>query len=301
MTPHAPLPDHLRGQAFRVADCGLSARRRRGTDLRRPAYGTRLPAEVTDLASDLRARALMLPEGAVYSHVTVALLTKVPLPLRLAEAPAIHVTTPFGTRARRGRGVVGHQRQLAPEDRMTWSDVRCTSRGRMFCDLADLLSTAELVAVGDHLLRRWGAGRMRREIAAAIERYPRRQRRPMLRAVLARLDHRAESPKESELRVLLQDHGFEGFEVNGVIRDDDGGFVARGDLVLRALRIDVEYEGDHHRSPAQWRRDLQRRRRLEALGWVYLSVTQADLDDPAALLADLRAAILSQRARLARI
>ncbi len=243
----------------------------------------------------------MLPPEAVYSHVTAALLMKAPLPRRLTEAAKIHITTPVGTRARRGSGVVGHQRQLAPEATMVSSDVPCTSRGRMFCDLADQLSTAELVGVGDHLLRRWGAARMRREIAAAIERYPRRLRRPMLRAALARLDHRAESPKESELRVLLQDHGFDAFEVNGVIRDDDGGFVARGDLVLRALKIDVEYEGDHHRSPAQWRKDLRRRRRLEALGWVYLTVTQADLDDPAALLADLRSAILSQRTRLARI
>ncbi|WP_456285697.1 hypothetical protein M1D46_12675 [Microbacterium sp. JZ70] len=50
-------------------------------------------------------------------------------------------------------------------------------------------------------------------------------------------------------------------------------------------------EGDHHRDRDQWRRDLARRRRLEALGWIYLPVTQADLSDPADLLADLRAAV----------
>ncbi|WP_345750961.1 hypothetical protein [Microbacterium rhizophilus] len=249
--------------------------------------------------SELRARALMLPSGTVYSHGTAGLLMKIPLPRRLKEGADIHLTSPVGTRARRGRGVIGHQRGLAAEDVMTWSGVRCTSRGRTFCDLADLLTVSELIGVGDHMLRRWGADRMRREIEAAIERYPRRQRRALLRAALARLDPRAESPKESELRVLLHDHGVDGLEANGVIRDDEGTFVARGDLILRALKIDIEYEGDHHRDKDQWRKDLQRRRRLEALGWVYITVTQADLDDPTRLLADLCAAILRQRAALA--
>ncbi|GAA4767543.1 hypothetical protein [Microbacterium gilvum] len=73
--------------------------------------------------------------------------------------------------------------------------------------------------------------------------------------------------------------------------DSAGAFVARVDLALPELRMAIEYEGDHHRDKAQWRKDLARRRRLEALGWTYVSVTQADLDDPRALLADLRAAI----------
>ena len=108
---------------------------------------------------------------------------------------------------------------------------------------------------------------------------------------LALIDGAAESPKESELRVLLIGHGITDLACQEVVRDGEGRFVGRVDLAIPHLRIAIEYEGDHHREKAQWRRDQKRRRALEALGWVYIHVTQADLDDPRQLLADLRTAI----------
>lgn len=78
---------------------------------------------------------------------------------------------------------------------------------------------------------------------------------------------------------------------NDSVFDERGHLVARTDLAYPALKIAIEYEGDYHRDKDQWRADLKRRRRLEALGWTYLSVTQADLDNPEDFLADLRAAL----------
>ena len=114
------------------------------------------------------------------------------------------------------------------------------------------------------------------------------------REALTLLDDGGESAKETEMRLLLLRAGIGQLAANHTVRDAQGRFVARVDLALVHLRIAIEYEGDHHRDPAQWRRDIARRRRLEALGWTYLPVTQADLSDPRSLLADLRAAIASR-------
>jgi len=166
---------------------------------------------------------------------------------------------------------------------------------RTFCDLAEVLTLAELVAVGDALISPAGKATPLEEIVAGIERP--RTTRTKLRSAVALLDAASESPKESELRVLLIQHGIAGLACQVEVRDENGFFVGRVDLAISHLKIAVEYEGDHHREKGQWRRDQRRRRALEALGWVYIHVTQADLDDPRQLLADLRVAIRRQTSR----
>jgi hypothetical protein len=122
--------------------------------------------------------------------------------------------------------------------------------------------------------------------------HPRRKYSRVLRYALELLDPKAESPKESELRVLLIEAGFASPTANHVVVDGAGSFVARVDLAYPAQKVALEYEGDHHReTKEQWRKDLKRRRRLEALGWIYLPVTAADLADPHDLFADLRTAL----------
>jgi len=247
------------------------------------------------MAAQLRARLCRLPEGATFSHATAALLWGLPLPLRLSWDGSVHITTPPGTRARRGRGVTGYQRNLPPTDQVRLGDVPCTGLIRTFCDLAEVLTLAELVAVGDALISPAGKATPLEEIVAGIERP--RTTRTKLRSAVALLDAASESPKESELRVLLIQHGIAGLACQVEVRDENGFFVGRVDLAISHLKIAVEYEGDHHREKGQWRRDQRRRRALEALGWVYIHVTQADLDDPRQLLADLRVAIRRQTSR----
>lgn len=286
-----PLPCALQGRAFSVRGAGVPRKRLRASDLWAPAHGVRLPAGV-DMRAQLAARALRLPPGAALSHATAALMWRLPLPPVHHWNGSVHITTPPGVRARRGKGVTGYQRELPAGDVGAFGEIPATSLTRTFCDLADILCEAELVAVGDVIIGRKGLRRSPNELAAAVERHPRHRTR--LRDALALLDDRAESPKESELRVLLVRNGFGGLVTQVEVHEPDGRFVARVDLAIPHLRIAIEYDGDHHRDPRQWRRDQQRRRRLEALGWTYLTVTQADLDDPARLLADLRAAIAAR-------
>ena len=92
---------------------------------------------------------------------------------------------------------------------------------RTFCDLAAMLTLAELVAVGDHLLRRGAVSSLRTNSTGAVAGYP--GRRGTRYACVARSScstTRSESPKESELRVLLIEAGFRGPLVNASVCDD---------------------------------------------------------------------------------
>ncbi|MFH8250415.1 hypothetical protein ACH3VR_08640 [Microbacterium sp. B2969] len=167
-----------------------------------------------------------------------------------------------------------------------------TGVARTFLDLAELLDVAALVAVGDHILKRDRPLSTLDALTEEVERAGTRRGVCTARQALELLDGGAESAKESELRVLLTGAGFGPFTSNFELRDDRGVFVARVDLALPELRIAIEYEGDHHRDREQWRRDIARRRRIEALGWIYVPVMQADLTDPRTLLGDIAAAIV---------
>jgi len=288
----SPLPQRVSGRAFRVEEVPeVSSARLRAGDLWIPAQGVRLPTQFTDLESICQAILLTMPPSAAFSHETAARLLALPLPRRLIAPGRVHVTTPTGVRARRGRRIVGHERNLPADAVEVLRGVPVTTPARTFCDLAGALTLAELVALGDAAARMCGSEALRR----AAEAVPRGRGPAKLGRAIELVDPGAESPKESELRVLLVEEGLGTLETNFELFDDEGRFVARVDLALTALRIAIEYEGDHHRDKEQWRRDLARRRRIEALGWVYIPVTQADLDDPRRLLADVRAAIARRR------
>ena len=97
-----------------------------------------------------------------------------------------------------------------------------------------------------------------------------------------------ESPKESETRVLIVQNGLPEPVVQWNVFDG-ARFVARVDLAYPPLRIAIEYDGDGHRTDRrQWRADIRRRRELEHMGWIVLNLTESDLTDPAAFLAQLR-------------
>ena len=62
------------------------------------------------------------------------------------------------------------------------------------------------------------------------------------------------------------------------------GFVARVDMLFRAFKVIVEYDGwQHERDPRQRQRDRERRERLEALGFRLIVVTDTDLRQPASI------------------
>jgi hypothetical protein len=98
----------------------------------------------------------------------------------------------------------------------------------------------------------------------------------MLRRALALADGRSESPWETLLRLF---HLVCGIDVQPQyeVFDDDGRFVARGDLWLVGTTMLHEYDGGDHLKKPRQRKDLKRARRIGNADWERRGFTSEDL------------------------
>lgn len=298
----SPLPPSLHDRAYTVRearDAGVTARRLRALDLDRRVYGVRDSAATADAGpSRLRLLAARMPPGAFFSHETAADLLGAPLPYRRGAADVVHVSVERPARAPHASGLRGHSRVVLAGDVRVTAGVRHSSPERMWLELSRSLSLPDLVAVGDHLIGR-------RRPLTSIERLAERNaaadalaRSRRATRALALLDGRAESGPESLLRVLLVSGGLPSPDVNHVVVQSEAGRGIRTDFAYPHLKLAIEYQGDYHRSRAQWRADMTRRSRLEALGWYVLELNADDLRNPAELLARIRAVLRRRGAQL---
>ncbi|MGP4031850.1 hypothetical protein [Pseudarthrobacter sp. 1C304] len=224
---HLPseLPPELRHHPFTVAEAraaGLSRRRTRARDLATPCHGVRAPVPAPDSLLE-RLRALTAVTGAVVSHLSAAVLWGFPLPLALMNSALVHLTRDSGRRAVRYKSVVGPQQSLEPDEIVAGAWVRCTSPLRTWFDLAGMLSLDDLVIADDFLVRR----RDPLTTLDAMDEFlaGKRGRTGYRRALRARSLIRAntDSPKESELRLLLVRHGLPEPGINVPLLDETGG------------------------------------------------------------------------------
>lgn len=221
--------------------------------------------------------ALLLPADAAFSHLTAARLRRLPVPGRCGPLgwpvdEPLEVTCP--TRPVRHEGVRGHVAQVAADVRTVSHGLRVTSGARTWADLAPRLGLDDLVVLGDAVLRHGWADVV--ELTAMAARPGRRGNRRM-RAAIPLLEPRTDSPMETRLRLLIVRAGLPR-PVAGRDVVVDGEWLARPDLSYPALRIAIEFDGDHHRtSRTQWQRDLGRRRALEDAGWLLIVLTADDV------------------------
>ena len=96
-----------------------------------------------------------------------------------------------------------------------------------------------------------------------------------MRAALALLNERSESPRESILRVLLHEGGITGLAVNLPVTVRGMNF--RLDLALPEFKLALEYQGEHHNDPVQWRKDMTKREVLATDGWLTMDINADDL------------------------
>lgn len=294
MRTSTPLPTALRGTAFTRADAraqDVPNSRLNATDLRSPFSGTRVPAAGASRHLELEVLLRQLPAHTVFCGATAAWIYGLALPLHVSATldSVAYVAVPRGARAIRRAGVVGRALDLTENDVASFGPWRVTSPARTLVDLAQTLDLRSLVAVADQLIsiatpfcsqaqlrgvaRRFKAGRGARKLAECLQ--------------LA--NGLAESPAESMLRVILWEAGLPTPLVNEPLFDARGTFVARVDLLFAEFGIIVEYEGDHHRiDKEQWRRDITRIGKLQALGFHVERAQGDDLTHPDALIARLR-------------
>jgi hypothetical protein len=277
---------------------GLTPKQLRGRTLDRSVWGVRRassgPATIDDRCGMV---ALRMPPHAVFSHTTAALLLGAPLPLELEHAPHAHVAYPAGGRAPHARGIRGHELDLRAGDIVSTRGIAHTSPARTWCDLATALQLLDLVAVGDFLIH-WRSPLVHiEELAAAAHRFAGRRGIRRIRDALPLLNDRAESRPESRLRAILAIADLPPVRVNHVIIDSETGPAVRTDVAFVGFAVVLEYQGDYHRDRAQWRKDMTRRTRLEALGWYVMELNADDLANPAELVERIRALLVGRELR----
>jgi very-short-patch-repair endonuclease len=291
-------PDRRAGPFLVTADgtSELSRAQVRHRSFEMTSRGVRLPAEhAHDIKARWLAAYLPLRPESVLSHTTAAWIERLPLPYQYALLP-VHVTTPREVPRPRRRDIVTHHAFLPAAHTVAIADLRVTSPARTYVDMAALLRFHDLVALGDVVLREQGVtAEELLEVAHARLRYP--GRRQAVTAV-GWLDARAASPRESHLRVLLRRARLPRPEVNGVITDEDGGFLAVGDLVFRRERVIVEYDGEVHAPMQQRAKDAARRALLREHGWIVVEIVGEDMRYPHRVIERVRAALRDGLARL---
>jgi hypothetical protein len=243
----------------------------RSTSWAKVSHGLYKPASDTDgLPDDLAAWKLVLPPSGRFTHLTAARLYGwwlPPLPLGL---PVFASMSKDESRPRRP-GLRVSRHPLAPPGReLRGLPVASPAEVLLACarDLG-LLDVVVLVEAAVHL--GWCSAD---ELLAACA--TRRYGAPALLRALGFVDGRAESPWEVLLRILHVVCGID-VEPQHVLLDEQGGFVARGDLWIKGTTTLHEYDGAPHREKRQHRKDLARERRIGDTAWTRRGYTDVEV------------------------
>jgi len=287
--PH-PLPPELDGRVFTRAEAlglGLTARMLEGkriVSIHPGVYRYRSTPLTYELA--VAAALHVLPRDAALSHTSSlrwrGLAMRAELPIHFSTNSRLHIER---------EGLVVHRRRGLLRSTLL-RGVPVLGPDRTFVDCATILSTRELVQVGDWLVAQkqtdlldLRAYVMQSHIDGVVR----------ARDAASMVREGAESVRESALRWDLIRRGLPEPELNTDILDELGRFLARGDLVYREWKVLVEYDGwQHERDALQRQRDHLRREALEAAGWRVIVVTVADMREPSAIAARVRQALMQR-------
>lgn len=256
-------------------------------DLQAPLHGVRAVAGVP--IETVEAVAVVLRDDQFISHVSAVRLWGSPTPARFDDGP-VHVTSIGTAPVMRRPQVAGHRvRTAVPTTSVR--GIRVSAPGRAWFECASLLSTHELVVVGDHLVGPDGPATID-DLRRSITPGSRSARRA--RAALDRIRSGVESPMETRVRLGVVDAGFPEPEVNVDVHDEDGVFLGRVDLAWTGLRIGLEYDGDHHRDRSTFQNDQRRSNGFIVNGWIIIHATAADARRPSVLFERLRQAFVQR-------
>lgn len=246
------------------------------------------------LAVRCGAAGLVLPGDAAFSDLTAVELLGLPLPFGVSQDGSLDVTVCPPADRPRGNGIRGRRRVMRADEIAMVYGVRVTVATRAFVDLAATVDEANLIVLGDAVLRHGHASLATLE--AAIRAAEGRRGVMRARRALVRLDGRSGSPPESLIRVRIEDAGLPRPALNVDVFDRSGGWIACPDLVYEEAKVAIEYEGAHHREPRQFGLDLARDQLLTLAGFVVVRAGPRDLPANATTLPDTLRHLLEVRA-----
>ncbi len=280
MSRPRPLPDPLDGRAFdRAALTALRRSKGRATrkDLAHPFHGVHAAAAPTTLIELCTAYLVRMRPGQVFCHATAALLHGMPLPNRLESMQPIHVAAVRPASPPRTEGVVPHRLTVRPVLQEVAGLPVCAP-SETWIQLAADLTLDECIVVADHLLTvsPLDEAATRLLLTRRID-IIRRPAARQLHAALAEARCPVLSPGETRVRLLLVRAGIPEPECNGEVFDAAGSYLGKPDLVWRAERVGLEYEGGGHADERQMQIDIERYERFKDAGWHTVRVSAADL------------------------
>jgi AbiEi antitoxin C-terminal domain/Protein of unknown function (DUF559) len=270
----ARVPDRLRHRPFTTAQAeaaGVSRSSLRSSPWRNIFRGVWVHQDVPD-SRGLRFAAvrLILREGYFICGLTAAWLYGIDVQDRRSEL--IWVGGLTGHRIRTRAGCLIREITVADTDIDQVDGVWVTTPVRTAFDCGRWLELVEGVVVADFLAH---AGLVSRDEIAEYTaghralRWVRRMDR-----VVELMSSLSESPMETRVRVLIVESGLPWPELQLVVLDQAGRFVARADLGYRVERFLVEYDGTIHWE--QRRADDRRRDAMRRLGWEVLVISAED-------------------------
>ncbi|OZD46372.1 hypothetical protein CH252_21390 [Rhodococcus sp. 06-1477-1B] len=271
------LPAEL-GTAFTVREAmslGVPRDRLSAKDLHAPFHGTRSTSDIATVLDRCRAYEPRLTGTQFFSHQTAALLWG--MPLRGPAPHHLHVSAIRPDREPRTRGVIGHRLDIRPSQLTLRHGLPTACPVETWAQLGADLEEDDLIAIGDAILTA-GLGD-RADLVEAAGR-PRRRGAKALAAALPLIREGAESPRESAVRLILARAGLPEPELNWVLRDETGNFVARLDIAYPGYRVAVEYDGRQHAELEQFRRDADRWPAIARQGWILVRVVDHHLREP---------------------
>lgn len=284
MTPGLDLPADLFTHAdLEVLELSATQLRRAVRDrvVRPVVRGVFVRSDVVD-TFDLRIQAVahILAPGQVVCDRTAAWLHGVDM-FGLAEhevLPRVESAALPGKRASKAAAVRGRSRALQPRDIDSVGGLPVTTPLRTALDLACNLHRRDALAALDMFRRLHDVGP--EDLERELPRFRRRRGVVQARGLVRLVDGRAESVRESWVRLALVDAGLPVPEAQ-VWVERDGVPTYRLDFAYRAHRVAIEYDGDlFHGTPADRDHDRVRRAWLREQGWVVVVVRNGDFSSP---------------------
>jgi hypothetical protein len=172
------------------------------------------------------------------------------------------------------RGVVVWRDAPAGDDVCRIGDMQLTTPLRTAVDLARKLPEDVAVAAIDALAR--ATELTVADIELAARRHPGRRGLTQARKTIALVDPKAQSPRETALRLLIIRAGLPAPVSQHPIDNEYGVLIGVVDFAWPELKIAVEYEGRHHMDPEAVRRDIARIEAMIEMGWIVIRVTSQD-------------------------
>lgn len=191
----------------------------------------------------------------------------------IEDVADVHVLNPDGHRLRARPGLAVHRRDGAPV--IVFYGRPVTEPAWTAVEVACSLPRPRALATLDAALRSTTCDRASLEAAADAQHG--RRGIAVVRDLIALASPLAESPMESEGRLVMIDGGITDFVEQYEVIDRDGR-LWRVDFAVLAAKSAIEYDGfDYHKSPADLAHDREKDNALREAGWTVLHLTADDV------------------------